>query len=80
MCIWREEKMHDYNLWGDPVKSDDMLAKLAKFSQIVDTLKGLAYKIEEAKLIKELDKSDAVSYRLFEQPYNASIDISKFLD
>ncbi|KAL2923437.1 Peptide chain release factor PrfB3 chloroplastic [Bienertia sinuspersici] len=80
MRVCRKEKMRDYNLWDDPLKSDDMLAELADRAKIVDTLKDLAYKIEEAKLIKELAETDSVNYRLFKQAYNASVDISKFLD
>ncbi|XP_010672948.2 peptide chain release factor PrfB3, chloroplastic isoform X1 [Beta vulgaris subsp. vulgaris] len=80
MHVWREEEMLDYNLWDDPVKSNEMLAKLADRAKVVDTLKDLAFKIEEAKLIKELAETDAVNFGLFKQAYNASIDISKFLD
>lgn len=78
--IQREEKMRDYNLWDDPVKSNEMLAKLADSAKVVDALKDLAYKIEEAKLITELAETDAVNYRLFKQAYTASVDASNFLD
>uniref|UniRef100_A0A803MJE9 Peptide chain release factor domain-containing protein n=2 Tax=Chenopodium quinoa TaxID=63459 RepID=A0A803MJE9_CHEQI len=80
MSVWRDEKMRDYNYWDDPVKSNEMLAKLADRAKVVDTLKDLAYKIEDAKLIKELAETDAVNYGLIKQAYNASVDISKFLD
>lgn len=80
MQTWRDEHMRGYNLWDDPVKSNEMLAKFADRSKVVDTLKDLAFKIEEAKLIKELAETDAVNYGLIKQAYNASIDVSKFLD
>ncbi|KNA04423.1 hypothetical protein SOVF_199950 isoform A [Spinacia oleracea] len=80
MHVWREEKMRDYNFWDDPVKSNEMLANLADRAKVIDTLKDLVYKIEEAKLIKELAETDAVNYGLIKQAYNASVDVSKFLD
>lgn len=40
----------------------------------------LLIQIEEAKLIKELAETDAVNYGLIKQAYNASVDVSKFLD
>lgn len=76
----REQKMREYNLWDDPVKSNEMLAKVADSDKVVDGLKDLAYKIEEAKLITELAETDTVNYRLFKQAYNASVEASKFLD
>lgn len=45
MHVWREEEMRDYNLWDDPVKSNEMLAKLADHAKVVDTLKDLAFKV-----------------------------------
>lgn len=45
MRVWREEKMRDCNLWDDPVKSNEVLAKLADRAKVVDTLKDLAYKV-----------------------------------
>ncbi|XP_074320511.1 peptide chain release factor PrfB3, chloroplastic isoform X1 [Silene latifolia] len=78
--IRREEKIREYNLWDDPVKSDEMLGEFANSAKVVDALKDLRYKIEEAKLIKELAESDAVNYRLFKQAYMSSVDASNFLD
>lgn len=34
---------------------------------------------EEAKLITQLVEMDAINHGLFEQAYNASVDVSKFL-
>ncbi|XP_048497599.1 peptide chain release factor PrfB3, chloroplastic isoform X2 [Beta vulgaris subsp. vulgaris] len=51
MHVWREEEMLDYNLWDDPVKSNEMLAKLADRAKVVDTLKDLAFKIWVERLL-----------------------------
>jgi len=37
--------MREYNLWDDPVKSNEMLAKVADSAKVVDGLKDLAYKV-----------------------------------
>ncbi|KAL9236770.1 hypothetical protein vseg_011403 [Gypsophila vaccaria] len=78
--IRQEEKIRDYNLWDDPMKSNEMLSKFARSAKVVDALKDVRYKIEEAKLIKELAETDTVNYRLFKQAYMASVDASNFLD
>jgi len=41
----REQKMREYNLWDDPVKSNELLAKVADSAKVVDGLKDLAYKV-----------------------------------
>ncbi|KAL9232611.1 hypothetical protein vseg_007702 [Gypsophila vaccaria] len=78
--IRQEEKIRDYNLWDDPMKSNEMLAKFARSAKVVDALKDVRYKIEEAKLIQELAETDAVHYKLFKQAYMASVDATNFLD
>ncbi|KAJ7976714.1 putative Peptide chain release factor [Quillaja saponaria] len=78
--IKQEEMIRDSNLWDDPAKSDEILEKLADSAKVVDALKDLRYKAEEAKLITELADMDAINYGLFEQAYGASLDVSKFLD
>ncbi|GAB2267169.1 hypothetical protein Dimus_002153 [Dionaea muscipula] len=78
--IRREELIHEYNLWDDPSRSSEALVQLADSVKLVDTLKDLTYKAEEAKLITELANIDVVNHRLFEQAYNTSVDLSKFLD
>ncbi|GAV72591.1 RF-1 domain-containing protein/PCRF domain-containing protein, partial [Cephalotus follicularis] len=78
--IKNEEMICDYNLWDDPVKSNDILVKLADGAKVVDDLKDLKYKAEEAKLIMQLAEMDAINYGLFKQAYNASLYVTKFLD
>ncbi|KAB1201444.1 Peptide chain release factor 2 [Morella rubra] len=78
--IKQEEMIRDCNLWDDPAKSDKMLVKLADVAKVVDALKDLTYKAEEAKLITELAEMNAINYGLFDLAYNASLDTSKFLD
>ncbi|GFY84733.1 peptide chain release factor [Actinidia rufa] len=78
--IKNEETIRQYNLWDDLAKSNEILVKLADSSKVVDALKDLSYKAEEAKLITQLAEMDAINYRLFKQAYNASLDVGKFLD
>ncbi|MBA0727129.1 hypothetical protein Golax_000146 [Gossypium laxum] len=78
--IKQEEMVRDYDLWNDPVKSSEILVKLADSVKVVDALKDLKYKAEEAKLIAQLAEMDAVNYSLFEQAYDASLAISDLLD
>ncbi|RVW36029.1 Peptide chain release factor PrfB3, chloroplastic [Vitis vinifera] len=73
--IRQEEMIRKYNLWDDVTKSNEILGKLADSSKVVDTLKDLTYKAEEAKLITQLVEMDAINHGLFEQAYNASVDI-----
>lgn len=76
----QEELIRAYDLWDDPSKSNEILAKLADSAKVVDALKDLTYKVEEAKLITQLAEMDAINYGLFKQAYAASLDVSKALD
>ncbi|KAL0383493.1 UNVERIFIED_CONTAM: Peptide chain release factor PrfB3, chloroplastic [Sesamum calycinum] len=76
----QEEVVRDYDLWDDLSKSNEILIKLADSAKVVDTLRDLKYKAEEAKLITELAEMDAINYALFKQAYSASLDVNKFLD
>ncbi|KAK0597897.1 hypothetical protein LWI29_029609 [Acer saccharum] len=78
--IKQEEMIHDHDLWDDPAKSNEILIKLADSEKVVDALKDLQYKAEEAKLISQLAEMDAINYGLFKQAYDASLDVSKLLD
>ncbi|CAJ2673313.1 unnamed protein product [Trifolium pratense] len=78
--IKQEEMVRDSDLWDDPTKSNDILVKLANSAKVVDSLKDLKYKVEEAQLIKQLAESNAIDYGLYKQAYNASIDVSNILD
>ncbi|XP_022860305.1 peptide chain release factor PrfB3, chloroplastic-like [Olea europaea var. sylvestris] len=78
--VKQEEIIHDHDLWDDPGKSNEILIKLADSAKVVDALKHLKYKAEEAKLIKELAELDTVNYKLFKQAYFASVDLNKFLN
>lgn len=79
-CIKLEEMIRQYNLWDDLAKSNEILVKLADSSKVVDALKDLRYKAEEAKLITQLAEMDTINFRLFKQAYSASLDVSQFLD
>ncbi|PRQ32320.1 putative peptide chain release factor [Rosa chinensis] len=61
-----------------PMRFD--LAKLADSVRVVDALRDLTYKAEEAKLITQLAEIDAINYRLFRKAYDASLDMSKTLN
>nr|XP_043619077.1 peptide chain release factor PrfB3, chloroplastic [Erigeron canadensis] len=74
------EMAREYDLWDDLSKSSDILIKLADSAKVVDDLKDLTYKVEEAKLITELAEMDIINYALLKQAYTASVDVSKFLD
>ncbi|XP_062118404.1 peptide chain release factor PrfB3, chloroplastic-like [Humulus lupulus] len=76
----QEEMIWAYDLWDDPAKSDVILAKLADSAKVVDALKDLTYKVEEAKLITQLAEIDAINYGLFKQAYSSSLNVSKVLD
>ncbi|XVE61076.1 hypothetical protein DITRI_Ditri06bG0010800 [Diplodiscus trichospermus] len=78
--IKQEEMIRDYDLWDDPAKSNEILVKLADSVKLVDALKDLKYKAEEAKLITQLAEIDAVNYSLFEQAYDASLVVNDLLD
>lgn len=78
--IKQEEMIRQYNLWDDLTESNEMLGKLAGSAKVVDALKDLTYKAEEAKLITQLAEMDVINCGLFKQAYNASVDVSNFLD
>ncbi|XP_012085956.1 peptide chain release factor PrfB3, chloroplastic isoform X2 [Jatropha curcas] len=78
--IKQEEMMRECNLWEDPVKSHEILGRFADSAKAIDALKDLKYKAEEAKLISELVEVEGINYQLFDQAYNASLDVNKFLD
>ncbi|KAL2464630.1 Peptide chain release factor PrfB3 [Forsythia ovata] len=78
--VKQENIIRDHDLWDDPGKSNEILIKLADSARVVDALKDLKYKAEEAKLITELAEMDTVNYELFKQAYYASVDVNKFLD
>ncbi|GKV41645.1 hypothetical protein SLEP1_g49148 [Rubroshorea leprosula] len=46
--IKQEEMVRAYNLWDDPVKSNEILFKLAGSAKVVDALKDLKYKARVA--------------------------------
>ncbi|KAK9125132.1 hypothetical protein Scep_013978 [Stephania cephalantha] len=78
--IKQEELLREHNMWDDVVKSNEILIKFADTTKVVNALKDLRYKAEEAKLITELVEMEAINYKLFKQAYNASMDVSKFVD
>ncbi|KAL5994625.1 hypothetical protein ACLOJK_024678 [Asimina triloba] len=78
--IEQEETIRRYNLWDDLAKSNESLIALADTTKAVDALKDLKDKAEEAKLITQLAEMDAINDQLFKQAYDASVDVSRFLD
>ncbi|KAJ8756291.1 hypothetical protein K2173_025103 [Erythroxylum novogranatense] len=78
--IKQEETIRQCDLWDDLAKSNEILVKLADSAKVVDALKDLRYKAEEAKLISQLAEMEAINYQLFKQAYSASVDVSTFLD
>ncbi|TKY53406.1 Peptide chain release factor PrfB3 [Spatholobus suberectus] len=78
--IKQEEMVRDFDMWDDPAKSNDILVKLANSAKVVDSLKDLKYKVEEAKLINQLAEMNAIDYGLYKQAYEASLDASEILD
>ncbi|KAF5181308.1 Peptide chain release factor prfb3 protein [Thalictrum thalictroides] len=78
--IKQEEVLHHYDLWDDVARSNEILTDLADTTKVVDNLKDLRYKAEEAKLITQLAEMDAINYGLFKHAYNASLDLSKLMD
>ncbi|KAI7728065.1 hypothetical protein M8C21_030614 [Ambrosia artemisiifolia] len=78
--IKQEEMIREYDFWDDLAKSSDVLIKLADSAKVVDALKDLTYKVEEAKLITELAEMDIINYSLLKQAYTTSVDVSKFLN
>ncbi|RZB86639.1 peptide chain release factor PrfB3, chloroplastic-like isoform X2 [Glycine soja] len=78
--IKQEEMVRDFDMWDDPAKSNDILVKLANSAKVVDSLKDLKYKVEEAKLINQLAEINAIDYGLYKQAYETSLDVSEIVD
>ncbi|XP_062231262.1 peptide chain release factor PrfB3, chloroplastic-like isoform X2 [Phragmites australis] len=78
--IKQEEVLRRRNLWDNPAKSHETLSALADAIRVVDHLKDLCYKAEEAKLITQLAEMDVINAELFKQAYKASIDANEYLD
>ncbi|KAG9142889.1 hypothetical protein Leryth_027001 [Lithospermum erythrorhizon] len=78
--IEQEEVIREHNVWDDLAKSDEIFAKLVDRTKVIDSLRDLRYKAEEAKLITDLAEMDTINYGLFKQAYAASIDLNKFLN
>ncbi|WOL11989.1 peptide chain release factor PrfB3, chloroplastic isoform X1 [Canna indica] len=78
--IKHEEVLRGHSLWDDLDKSDACFTALADAIKIVNDLKDLRYKAEEAKLIMELAETDAISQELFKQAYKASLDVNRSLE
>ncbi|TVU19140.1 hypothetical protein EJB05_35275, partial [Eragrostis curvula] len=78
--IKQEEVLRQRNLWDNPAKSHETLSDLADAIRVVDHLKDLCYKAEEAKLISQLAEMDVINGELFKQAYRSSIDASEYLD
>ncbi|XP_040367500.1 peptide chain release factor PrfB3, chloroplastic-like [Rosa chinensis] len=76
----QEQLIRDYDLWDDTAESNEVLAKLADSVRVVDALRDLTYKAEEAKLITQLAEIDAINYGLFRKAYDAYLDMSKILN
>ncbi|KAL5202514.1 hypothetical protein ABZP36_013466 [Zizania latifolia] len=78
--IKQEEVLRGRNLWDNPAKSHESLSSLADAIRVVDHLKDLRYKAEEAKLISQLAEMDVINVELFKQAYETSVDATEFLD
>uniref|UniRef100_A0A0D9ZYF2 Peptide chain release factor domain-containing protein n=1 Tax=Oryza glumipatula TaxID=40148 RepID=A0A0D9ZYF2_9ORYZ len=78
--IRQEEVLRGRNLWDNPAKSHETLSALADAIRVVDHLKDLRYKAEEAKLISQLSEMDVINVELFKQAYKTSVDATEFLD
>ncbi|KAL3533687.1 hypothetical protein ACH5RR_007208 [Cinchona calisaya] len=77
--IKQEEVIRECNLWDDLAQANEVLVNLAECNKVVDSLKDLRYKAEEAKLIMELAEMDAINDGLFKQAYSASVYVNTFL-
>ncbi|KAG0501199.1 hypothetical protein HPP92_001271 [Vanilla planifolia] len=79
--IKQEESLCRCNLWNSDITiSNESLITLADAIKMVNDLKDVQHKAEEAKLITQLAQIDLVNHKLFEEAYNASLDVSRFLD
>ncbi|PKA66993.1 hypothetical protein AXF42_Ash004484 [Apostasia shenzhenica] len=76
----QEEVLRKYNLWDDINASNESLTALADAIKVINGLKEVQHKAEEAKLISQLADMDIINNQLFKQAYIASLDVSKFLD
>ncbi|PRQ34621.1 putative peptide chain release factor [Rosa chinensis] len=76
----QEQLIRDYDLWDDTAESNEVLAKLADRVRVVDALRDLTYRAEEAKLITQLAEIHAINDGLFRKAYDASLDMSKILN
>ncbi|XP_039838588.1 peptide chain release factor PrfB3, chloroplastic-like isoform X3 [Panicum virgatum] len=59
--IKQEEVLQKRNLWDNPAKSHETLSALADAIRVVDHLKDLRFKAEEAKLISQLSEMDVIN-------------------
>lgn len=78
--IKQEEVLRKRNLWENPAKSHETLSALADAIRVVDHLKDLRFKAEEAKLISQLSEMNVINGELFKQAYKYSVDASEYLD
>ncbi|KAL0929006.1 hypothetical protein M5K25_000945 [Dendrobium thyrsiflorum] len=79
--IKQEEVLRECNLWNDDLTtSNESLTALADAIRVVNDLKDMRHKAEEAKLITQLAEMDIINDQLFQQAYTASLDVNKFLD
>ncbi|KAG0496744.1 hypothetical protein HPP92_001435 [Vanilla planifolia] len=79
--IKQEESLCRCNLWNSDITiSNESLITLADAIKMVNDLKDVQHKAEEAKLITQLAQIDLVNHKLFEEAYNASLDVNRFLD
>ncbi|KAJ4772558.1 Peptide chain release factor 2 [Rhynchospora pubera] len=78
--IEQEEMLYRSNLWDNLDISDESLSALADAAKMVESLKDIQYKAEEAHLINQLAETHVVNYNLLEQAFGSSLDASKFLD
>ncbi|KAJ1262636.1 hypothetical protein BS78_09G124000 [Paspalum vaginatum] len=78
--IKQEEVLRKHNLWDNPAKSHETLSALADAIRVVDHLKDLRFKAEEAKLISQLSEMNVINGELFKQAYRYSVDASEYLD
>ncbi|KAK8928264.1 hypothetical protein KSP39_PZI017585 [Platanthera zijinensis] len=79
--IKQEVALRTCNLWDNDISTSiESLTDLADNIKLVNDLKEVLHKAEEAKLITQLAEMDIINHHLFKQAYTASLDVSKFLD
>lgn len=59
--IRQEEMIHEYDLWDDLAKSNEILVELADSAKVVDALKDLKYKVTCCIYCSHTDKVGNVS-------------------